>query len=140
MITKEIITELYHGEGMTMKEVAAEVNSSAPTIHRRMEEYGIKARNSENPGDRFPDNDETAAVPPSMTMNAGYEYFVDSTEDPQIRIAHHRILAFVENSLEEVAQNHVHHKNEVKWDNRLENLEVMSPSEHMSYHATKQFN
>lgn len=33
----------------------------------------------------------------------------------------------------------VHHKNEIKTDNRLENLEIMTHSEHMSLHANKRW-
>lgn len=31
----------------------------------------------------------------------------------------------------------VHHKNHIKTDNRLENLEILTPSEHMSLHASE---
>jgi len=31
----------------------------------------------------------------------------------------------------------VHHKNEIKWDDRFENFEIMGDSEHARYHAVK---
>lgn len=30
---------------------------------------------------------------------------------------------------------HLHHKNHNKWDNRIDNFELLSPSEHLSYHS-----
>lgn len=34
---------------------------------------------------------------------------------------------------------HVHHKNHVPIDNRLENLVIISPSDHSSYHANRRW-
>ena len=34
---------------------------------------------------------------------------------------------------------HVHHKNENVWDNRIENLELISANKHLSHHAKKRF-
>jgi len=46
----------------------------------------------------------------------------------------HRLLAVAEFGTEAVKDQHVHHKNEIPWDNRPENLELLTPAEHASHH------
>jgi hypothetical protein len=47
----------------------------------------------------------------------------------------HRLLAVAEYGFDAVAGKHIHHKNGIRWDNRLENLEVLTPSEHAKLHG-----
>lgn len=48
----------------------------------------------------------------------------------------HRLLATLKvDDLAELDGKHVHHANRIPWDNRLENLEVVSPEEHGKIHA-----
>lgn len=47
----------------------------------------------------------------------------------------HRLQAVAEWGIEAVKGKDVHHKNGIPWDNRVENLKPMSPSEHSSQHA-----
>lgn len=47
----------------------------------------------------------------------------------------HRLLAVSKFGFDAVADSIVHHKNGVKWDNRPENIEVMSQSEHATMHG-----
>jgi hypothetical protein len=49
----------------------------------------------------------------------------------------HRLAAVAWFGYDEVAENKVHHQNGVKWDNREENLAVMSDSDHKSHHANE---
>lgn len=50
----------------------------------------------------------------------------------------HQLLACLKYEPSKVfdSSNHIHHKNTHKFDNRLENLELMSTSEHMKLHQT----
>ena len=67
----------------------------------------------------------------------------DGKED--VYVAHHRLLAVVEcyaastplwAILADLDGKDVHHENELKWDNRPSNLEVVEHGEHSRMHAT----
>lgn len=48
----------------------------------------------------------------------------------------HRLLATLQiDELDELEGKHVHHESEIPWDNRLNNLEVVTPQEHGEIHA-----
>lgn len=46
----------------------------------------------------------------------------------------HRLLAIAEFGVEAVKGKHVHHKNGIKWDNRPDNIELATNSEHLKEH------
>lgn len=69
------------------------------------------------------------------TNSKGYDVWSDNTGDGSAdRVRVHRLVAVAKFGFEEVADNHVHHKNKCTWDNRPENLELMSPGDHMRHH------
>jgi hypothetical protein len=72
----------------------------------------------------------------SICYKNGYEQFAANNET----VLHHRLLAIVEYGFDEVMDNCVHHKNEIKWDNRVENISLMSRDEHQSYHINQRQN
>jgi len=68
---------------------------------------------------------------PYVTFNEGYGFI--GHRDYCIPV--HRLAAIAWYGFDAVDGNHVHHKNGVRWDNREENLEPLSMTEHRRHHA-----
>jgi len=71
------------------------------------------------------------------TYSEGYERIETDYRGERYILHLHRLLAVAEYGFDEVAQKHVHHKNGIRWDNRPDNLKLLTPSDHMSHHAKK---
>ena len=68
------------------------------------------------------------------TIKRGYERI--NCNDGKVR--HHRLLAVAEFGFDAVKDKIVHHKNSIPWDNRPENLEIMTQAEHASLHKRQE--
>lgn len=66
--------------------------------------------------------------------NHGYMILGILLNGKTIHILEHRLNALINNSLKDVLENHIHHRNHCKFDNSVENLELISPGEHCSLH------
>ena len=64
----------------------------------------------------------------------GYERAV-STKNESIKI--HRLASVAWFGFDNTVNKHIHHKNNIPWDNREENLIPMKPSEHISLHRSE---
>lgn len=58
-------------------------------------------------------------------------------ESPEGTVRLHRLLAVAEWGFEAVQGRQVHHVNRIPWDNRPENLALLTPSEHSRLHHTE---
>jgi len=58
-------------------------------------------------------------------------------ESPEGEVRLHRLLAVALYGFEAVAGRQVHHANRIPWDNRPENLRLLTPSEHSRLHHTE---
>lgn len=75
-------------------------------------------------------------VPPFGHSTRGYEWWQHNPKEGEnYKVYVHRLLAVSEYGYESVKDKSVHHRNGIVWDNRPENIEVMSPEEHAKLHS-----
>lgn len=117
---RETLHELYYGEDLTQQEMADHLDCSLATIRRWMDRLDVRTR-----------------VKPwaqmRTTEDKGYETWYDSGT----RVYVHRLLAVSEYGFDQVTGMRIHHKDEIPWDNRPENIEPLERSEHRGKHAKR---
>lgn len=117
------LRHLYVEKRMTQEEIADLINTPQTTISTYLNEAGIEIRTSLD------------YTHPSIYFS-GDGYLTCRHRDVNRRKAFrvHRLQAVAYHGFDEVAGNQVHHKNGVRWDNRMENLEVLSHPDHLKRH------
>ena len=79
--------------------------------------------------------------PPELRIDSnGYEYFCCYVNDRHHKVYQHRLLYVARNGLNALdADEVVHHKNHLPWDNRIGNLEAKSADDHREYHVQQHY-
>ena len=117
----------YWGEKYSTTEIAEEIGCSQPVVSDWLNKHNIDTRK--------PNHEK---VPCYATDKYGYERWSTLVVDESYyTVSVHRLLMVAECGFDAVCGMEVHHKNEIKWDNRVENLELMTEHEHKSHHAPK---
>jgi len=124
----ERLQELYHGQELSAKRVADVMGCSPQTVRHWLIEFDIERRAASYRTVELSDNPQRR-----------YPTIYDSHDGESSGVLIHRFVAYAvgKMSFEELCDPNmvVHHRTNVGWDNRPENLEVMSRSEHMSLHG-----
>jgi len=124
----EVLNRLYNDKKLSMQEVADELGTTRSTVRYWMDKHDIDRRERK-------DALLISGGAPSMTVGSnGYENVTISQGGELSRVEIHRLVAIAEHGIDAVKDNHVHHKNEIPWDNRPNNLEVLSVKDHMEKH------
>jgi len=125
-----VLRELYIDKGLSLKEISELSDVRHQTIRHHMKKNGIERRDKVS-SSREKSRVEYAGV--QMASN-GYMYWNDYWGG-RTRVAIHRLLSVSEYGFDEVADKAIHHKNGIRWDNRPENIQPMTPSEHAKHHT-----
>jgi len=123
------ICRLYWDEGLTQAEIAAKFDVAQRTIGNVMERYGIKARFVNGPYN----------LPVRTSEGLGYEQIKQDKENGKTTtVGVHQLLAIADGAdpfkIFSNGEYEVHHKNGIPWDNRKENLEVLTIKQHRRKH------
>jgi len=121
----EWLHEQYHENELSQAEIANKCGIDQTTVSRWMRRHDIERRHI---------NCRTGV---GIVAEDGYQMWHESSLSKHVLI--HRLLAVAEYGFDAVCDMEVHHQNGIKWDNRPDNIEVLTPSEHRSHHACEQF-
>jgi len=138
------LRRLYLDEGLSQRQIADELGKTRSQVRKKIEKYKIPTRPS---GGQWKNIkwDGSSWVTESChsklhTGGNGYEMWCPKVNGKIKTFYHHRLLAIAKFGVSEVKGKEVHHKSGVPWDNRKENLEIMTPSKHAAHHSRQRGN
>lgn len=122
---KQTLMEEYQNK--SIGKIANKYDVSKSTIHYWMDKHNIERR-------KHP-RDQMISLHTNMSgSNVGYEIWQARVDGEVKRVSHHRLLMVAEHGYDALTDKVVHHINGIRWDNRVENLELMTAEEHNELH------
>ncbi len=116
--------------GYSQEQMAEKWGCSQSTISDWKNRHGIEMDMKSRSG-------RHREIPYFRTKNTGYEVVGSWNGERGVsdRVYIHRLLAYLEVGIENLEEMYIHHKNRIPWDNRPDNIEVMTPEEHGKIHG-----
>lgn len=128
----EMLKRLYLEEKLSTFEIADRFEEAdQSSVYYQLKKHDIETRDAgEAMRNTYASN---------LTVNLGngrIQYFFDAFGETHTFL-HSQLVALLDHPPEEVFADdtHIHHKNHMPFDDRRENLEVLSDSEHAAYHG-----
>lgn len=135
----DLLETLYVEYGLTTREIADRLNCSNGTVSRWLDRFDIETRANWTAGVEAARRANRVERVKLRQLPAGYEYWHSKEWEDGDRVTKaayvHRLLAVAEHGFDAVADTQVHHKNGIPWDNRAENIELLSAEEHGRLHS-----
>jgi len=146
-IPAELLEVLYVERRLSTLEIARQLGTTKRTVRIRLIEHGIPVRglheafavSTTHPSKAPPMAEAASRWKGGRKMHTGY-WMVMQKDHPEANadgyVFEHRLVAEQSIGRPLLPKEEVHHINEIRTDNRPENLQVMSKSAHMSLHTT----
>jgi hypothetical protein len=129
----KVLRKLYYDEKRSTVEMADLLDCSQSSITTWMNKYGLERRSgSEAIQMAFGTENEV----PLHKHHKGPMMWRYHYKDEKADVMVHRLLAVAKYGFDALEGKVVHHKNEIPWDNRPDNITLMEPREHRSHHRT----
>jgi hypothetical protein len=142
------LEQKYVDERMSTAEIGELCDCSKETIRRWLSSHGIETRTKSEAAKirakKYPHTTNAGAkalsrnrsVHPNVFTHKqnGYERVQCGVNKEQVSL--HRLLAVAEYGFDAVTDKVVHHKSNIPWDNRPDNIELMDAGEHSSHHRS----
>ncbi|MDL0133537.1 helix-turn-helix domain-containing protein [Halobacterium salinarum] len=132
---EQTLRKLYKEQGLLTKKIAKRLGCSRKTVNKWIREFGIERRD----GGRERSLGHATNPVPLSTRRDGYERWTTRIFGDSESVYVHRLLAVSEHGFDAVAENDVHHRNSIPWDNRVENLAVLSKANHGKLHSDEYY-
>lgn len=133
---EETLNRLYHGQGLTTREIASRLQCSNGTVSEWLNKHAIPTRENWKAGVEAARRANRVERVAQRMLPSGYEYWQSRDPDRTNRIVYvHRLLAVAEYGFDAVAGMDVHHENNIPWDNRPDNIDLLSGEEHGGLHS-----
>lgn len=125
---EKLMRRLYHDEGLSGAEIAMVLDCSTGGVAEWIDKHDFKKRTVQ---EAMLNRDGSLKKANFRTHPTnGYEHWAPG----DYHVSVHRLMMVAEHGFEAVRDKHVHHKNGIPWDNRYDNLELLTLSEHSSTH------
>lgn len=121
------LRRLYWDEGLTLEEIGDKLGCDTTTVMNWMKRLGVERIKTPMEKPAYYDTDQY-----------GYERWKSKHNQRSYRVGVHQLVAIADGAepykVFSAGEYNVHHKNGVPWDNRPENVELLTKSEHGKHH------
>lgn len=129
----EVLQKLYHEKNYSLEKIGELCNVHRQTVYYWMKKHGIER------ADRQKRVEIAKKKRPTYygMDDGGYEVWRTylGKGEYRARLPVHRLMAVAKYGISEVKNKVVHHRNGIPWDNRYDNIEIMTDKNHKKLHA-----